>query len=70
LARPGGYNHANRLRTESAAEAAALDSRVLRAWDGHPRRVVVENATDFLAKAAQVIELLHAELRHTAARRT
>ena len=58
----GGYNHANRLRTETAAEAAALDARIIDAWDGHPHRVVVPNATAFVAKAARVLELIRAEL--------
>lgn len=58
----GGYNHANRLRTESADEAAALDARILQAWTGHSHHVVVESTPDFLAKAARVIELIRAEL--------
>jgi predicted ATPase len=57
-----GYNHANALRTETAAEAAAIDSRILNAWDGHPHRVVVENTSDFLEKAARVVDLIRAEL--------
>lgn len=57
-----GYNYANRLRTESAAEAAAIDERILRAWDGHPRRHVVASETDFMAKAARAMALIHAEL--------
>ena len=57
-----GYNHANRLRTESATEARALDDRILHAWDGHPRRIIVESNPDFIAKAARVIELIRTEL--------
>jgi predicted ATPase len=58
----GGYNHANLLRTESADEAAALDARILRAWEGHAHHVVVESTPDFVAKAARVVELIRAEL--------
>ena len=58
----GGYNRVNALRTESATEAAAIDARLVQAWDGHPHRVIVENTPDFLAKAARVVELIHAEL--------
>jgi predicted ATPase len=58
----GGYNRANPLRTESAAEAAALDARILEAWDGHPHRIVVPNATEFVIKAARVLELIRTEL--------
>ena len=60
--REGGYNHVNPLRTESAIEAASLDARILRAWEHHPRRFVVENFPDFLSKAARVLELLRGEL--------
>jgi predicted ATPase len=58
----GGYNRVNRLRTESATEAAVLDAKILEAWNGHPHRIVVENTPDFLAKAAHVIELIRANL--------
>lgn len=42
-----GYNHANPLRVESAAEAVAIDERILLMWDGHPQRVVIEATPDF-----------------------
>jgi predicted ATPase len=58
----GGYNRANPLRTESAAEAALLDARILEVWEGHPHRVVVPNATEFVVKAGRVLELIRAEL--------
>jgi predicted ATPase len=57
-----GYNRANPLRTETAAEAAVLDARIVHAWDEHPRRVIVPNATQFPVKAARVLELIRAEL--------
>jgi hypothetical protein len=58
----GGYNHQNVLRTESAAEAAAIDERIARAWSPHPRRFFVESSADFLEKAARAIALIRAEL--------
>jgi predicted ATPase len=58
----GGYNHDNPLRTESPSEAADLDGRILRAWERHPRRLVVETFPDFLSKAARALELLRGEL--------
>lgn len=58
----GGYNQDNPLRIETAAAAAAVDERILRAWDQHPRRFVVEAAPDFLAKAARALEILREEL--------
>jgi predicted ATPase len=58
----GGYNHQNPLRTETAIEAAEVDLRILRIWDTHPRRFIVDAMPDFLAKAAHVLELMRAEL--------
>jgi predicted ATPase len=57
-----GYNHDNPMRVESAAEAAAIDERIARVWDGHPRRYFVESTRDFVEKAQAAIELLRAEL--------
>ena len=57
-----GYNHQNPLRNETALEAAAIDARIAKAWERHPRRFEVPSASDFLVKAARVIELVRAEL--------
>jgi predicted ATPase len=57
-----GYNHSNPVRVESAAEAARIDERILRAWERHPRRYVVETAMDFFEKAHRAIEVLRGEL--------
>jgi predicted ATPase len=57
-----GYNHSNPVRRESAAEAAALDARILAAWDGHPRRIVVESQGEFLAKLAHAVEAIRCEV--------
>ena len=57
-----GYNHANPLRTESAARAVEVDALVLEAWDGHPRRWLVESSADFLDKAARALDILRGEL--------
>lgn len=56
-----GYNHVNRLRIESAAEALAVDEKILAAWQGHPRRTVIEATEDFFTKAALALEALRAE---------
>jgi predicted ATPase len=48
-----GYNRsANPMRVESAEEAAKLDEKILKAWEGHPNRIVIESEADFLHKAA------------------
>ena len=57
-----GYNHQNPVRIESAAEAAAIDERIARAWEGHPRRFVVESTAEFLDKARTAVALLREEL--------
>ena len=59
----GGYTSENNpLRIESAREASVIDERILRCWEGHPKRVVVEAAPDFLAKAAAALAALRSEL--------
>lgn len=57
-----GYSRNNPLRIESAEEAAAIDERILRSWERHPRRFVVEEAPDFLAKARRALDVLRDEL--------
>jgi len=58
----GGYNQSNPLRTEAPVDAAAIDARIADAWVSHPRRFVIEPATDFLAKATEALTILRAEL--------
>jgi predicted ATPase len=57
-----GYNHDNPIRVESAAEAAAIDERIARAWDGHPHRHFVASTADFVQKAQAAIRLLGEEI--------
>ena len=57
-----GYNRDNPLRTESAAEAAAIDDRIREAWEGHPKRFIVESSAEFLDKAARAVEILRGEM--------
>jgi hypothetical protein len=57
-----GWENRNPLRTETAAQAAEIDARIVRAWEGHPRRTFIESAPDFLAKARRAVEAIRAEL--------
>jgi len=57
-----GYNHTNPIRIESAADAADIDARIERLWQGHPRRFIVEATSDFIGKATHAIEILRAEM--------
>ena len=52
----------NPLRTESAGAAAEIDGRILKVWESHPRRFVVESASELLDKAAEALEILRAEM--------
>jgi predicted ATPase len=67
-----GYGHQNPLRVESAPEARRIDDRILDAWDGHPRRYIVEPTSDFMQKASSALAILREELpeccRHHASR--
>lgn len=57
-----GYDRSNPLRIESADEAAEIDERILHAWSGHPRRIILPAEPDFLAKAGHAIDVLLAEV--------
>lgn len=57
-----GYNHQNPLRTETGAEALALDRRVELAWAGHPRRHFIAASDDFLTKVTHALEVVRGEL--------
>lgn len=56
------YDHSNPLRIENAAEAAAIDERILEAWAGHPRREVIASTDDFIVKAEHAVAKLRLEL--------
>jgi predicted ATPase len=57
-----GYNHQNPLRIESQRQARAIDARILDAWDGHPRRVLIPSTHDFVDKAVRAIAAIEAEI--------
>jgi len=63
------YYKQNPLRIESLAEAAAIDERIARAWDGHPHRFIVAAADDFIAKAVCALDIVRAELPECCCRR-
>jgi len=58
-----GYNHENPMRTESAEEAAALDGKIEKAWEGHPNRIIVPATESFREKLDQVTDLIHSALK-------
>jgi CYTH domain-containing protein/predicted ATPase len=44
----------NAVRTETPAQARALDQRVREAWVGHPHLRIIDNSTDFAHKVQRV----------------
>lgn len=61
-AETNGYGRSNPYRIESAAVARVIDDRIIEAWHGHPRVIVVEATNDFFTKAAEALRLLQREL--------
>lgn len=57
-----GYNFSNPVRIESAEEAARIDGRIEKAWDGHPLRKFISSETDFLLKAQRAVEAVRSQL--------
>ena len=45
----------NSARTETPAEAAALDDRLISAWTGHPHLRVIDNSADFDEKMKRLL---------------
>jgi len=52
----------NRVRSESAREAASIDERIAAAWSRHPRRFFIDSAQEFTIKAGRALELIGAEV--------
>jgi hypothetical protein len=57
-----GYNFSNPLRTESNAEARAIDARISEIWSQHPRVREVKATGDFLVKVRETLETLRDEV--------
>ena len=45
----------NTARTETPAQAAALDDKLIAAWTGHPHLRIIDNSTDFEEKMKRLI---------------
>jgi hypothetical protein len=57
-----GYNNQNPLRTEDAALAHVIDERILRIWEGHPNRHIIDSSDDFLLKVRTAVRLIEEQL--------
>ncbi len=57
-----GYNHQNPVRTETPAEAQAIDKKIIEAWEGHPNFVNIPATEDFMTKAHRAIQVIRSML--------
>lgn len=61
------YDTSNMVRTETFEEAFTLNQKILKAWEGHPRRVVIGHSDDFLSKMTTSLSVIKAILAHKSA---
>lgn len=57
-----GYGYQNSCRTESPVEAQALDKKIEKVWDRHPRRDIVPGDESFANKNSTALGLINAHL--------
>lgn len=57
-----GYNHNNPMRIETPEQAAEIDAKIERVWEGHPNRIIVPATESFTEKLEHVTELIKAAL--------
>ncbi len=57
-----GYNADNPIRIETPKEALALDKKIEKIWEGHPRRFIVGSTADFIEKTRQVLDIVRGEI--------
>jgi predicted ATPase len=53
--REGNGYHLTGVRTETAAEAAAIDEKILSVWARHPSRVIVDSEDSFVVKLERTL---------------
>lgn len=54
------YDTNNPIRTETHQEAAELNFKIKKAWEGHPRRVIISQSSDFLSKMTTSLAVIRA----------
>lgn len=52
------YDVANPIRIESFTEAIEVNNRILKAWSGHPQRIIVKNQQDFFSKLTLCMKIV------------
>lgn len=58
------YDSSNPIRTETFQEAQVLNEKVKKAWEGHPRRVIITQNKDFLSKISTSLSVILAIMAH------
>ncbi|MEK2688301.1 ATP/GTP-binding protein [Bdellovibrio sp. GT3] len=61
------YDTSNPIRTETFPEAANLNAKIMEAWEGHPRRIVIGHNRDFLSKMTTALSVINAIMTHKSA---
>ncbi|QLY24153.1 ATP-binding protein [Bdellovibrio sp. KM01] len=61
------YDLSNPIRTETFDEAEVLNSKIMEAWNGHTRRVVIGHNKDFLSKMTTALSVINAIMAHKSA---
>ncbi|MGZ3768971.1 MAG: ATP/GTP-binding protein [Bdellovibrio sp.] len=54
------YDSSNPIRTETFQEAWDLNLKIKKAWEGHPRRIVITHNEDFLSKMTTSLSVIRA----------
>ncbi len=60
------YDSTNPIRTETHQEAESLNFKIKKAWEGHPRRVVISQNSDFLSKMTTSLAVIRAIMANQA----
>jgi predicted ATPase len=53
-----GFNQSNPARIETAETAAIIDQAIYEAWEGHPRRTVIDSSLSFVTKINHALEAI------------
>ncbi|MGZ3773088.1 MAG: ATP/GTP-binding protein [Pseudobdellovibrionaceae bacterium] len=61
------YDTTNPIRTETFQEAWDLNNKIKKAWEGHPRRIIITHNEDFLSKMTTSLAVIRAILTHKSA---
>ncbi len=57
------YDLSNQLRVESYEEASKLNERIKTAWQGHPRRFIIDNSGPFVDKLYRATKVIQQILK-------